>query len=479
MKKNYNLVVIVTILLLTLSIFITYTNYTVSLNATKNQLKNQALTLSLDNIYTDIQQNIIEPYIVSSMMSNDIFVKDWLKQKKKDPNKIFNYLATIKENYPDYNIYSTFLADASTHIYYKPPTKTIFMEEHNQIDNWYFRFKNSNKDKEININYNESYELTFFFNFKIYDENKNLLGITGIGLNYPSVNDRLKKFRKEHGFIVNFYNKEGKLLLVEKNQKEDMVSNAYRNKIIKKLLKSDTSTLEYESNDINYILRKKYIKELDVYMIVEAKVEDFTSEVEDMFNFNLLITLIISIIVLLIVINLLNSYHKKLNSLANSDPLTDIANRRYFTEKFEDYFHLSKRTKNPLSLLFVDLDNFKSINDTYGHDVGDEVLKRVAILFDDNIRKTDYLGRWGGEEFVILFTDANIENSVNLANKLCEAIQLDENLRKMVISPLTGSFGITQIHTDDISIDEAIVRADKAMYQAKKTGKNKVVKILR
>lgn len=476
MKKNYNLVLIITLLLLVMSISITFVNYKVSLETTKNQLKNQALPLSLDNIYTDIQKHIIEPYLISSMMAHDTFLVDWLKYDTKDQKKITNYLTMIKQKFKMYNIYSVFVVDSKTLTYYKQHGKNFKLKLNDNEGLWYTKFMNSDKNDEMNLSFNRYNELTLYFNFKIFDESNNIIGLTGLSLKIDYVNDILRKFRKNHGFIINFFNENADLILSELKDKQRLEKRDYLNKFKNEIISKEMNVIEYEKNNVHYILRTKYIPELDLYLVVEAKVEDFIKDAKKVFHINLLISLIISFLVLGAIISLLRKYHLKLENLANKDPLTNISNRRFFTEKTEEHLSLIQRIKNPYSLLFIDIDNFKKINDKFGHDIGDDVLIRISKLLSENIRKTDLFARWGGEEFVILFVNSDINDAFKLSNKICKIIEKDEKLKSYIDSSVTASFGLTQIQNED-KLDDILKRADKAMYQAKHSGKNQVIKI--
>ena len=156
--------------------------------------------------------------------------------------------------------------------------------------------------------------------------------------------------------------------------------------------------------------------------------------------------------------------------LATIDPLTSISNRRKFNEVLEYELQRDTRYGNELSLILCDLDHFKHINDEYGHNIGDEVLKEFTQLVSKNIRKTDVFARWGGEEFVLLLPESDISTAIEMAEKLRI---LTEKYQFSDVGKITASFGVTQLMKDD---DEKnfINRADEALYNAKDNGRNKV-----
>lgn len=200
---------------------------------------------------------------------------------------------------------------------------------------------------------------------------------------------------------------------------------------------------------------------------------------------------IIAFISLIIILLLFNRYlntivhkrtsellqaNKTLESLAHTDELTQIANRRQFLQMAEQYFMLSKRNKTPLVLLYLDIDWFKDINDTYGHHVGDEILKLFSRTIEKHLRKSDLFGRIGGEEFSILLQNTSDSNALLLADKMRQCIQetpyfLDE---KEKIS-FSVSIGVSSIKDEYSEFSQLMKMADTAVYKAKETGRNRVV----
>lgn len=164
----------------------------------------------------------------------------------------------------------------------------------------------------------------------------------------------------------------------------------------------------------------------------------------------------------------------ELNRSAMTDPLTVIGNRRYIEERLRTTLFDIQTNETQSGLLFLDIDGFKKFNDTYGHDVGDQVLKTVAQTLKANLRATDFLGRWGGEEFVIIINDIpNAQTLLDIGDKLralveCSGIKLNgTNLS------VTVSMGGTMIDQQN-TIDENVQRADQLMYKSKQAGKNRV-----
>jgi diguanylate cyclase (GGDEF)-like protein len=159
-----------------------------------------------------------------------------------------------------------------------------------------------------------------------------------------------------------------------------------------------------------------------------------------------------------------------LETQATTDSLTEICNRRKFLELLQAEIQESKRYGAPLALIFFDIDNFKAINDTYGHDAGDSVLRELARVVTAIIRKTDIFGRFGGEEFVVLVHNNDVRTGRDLAEKIRWAV---EHKSFPMVGSMTCSFGVAQFYPDD-TVESIIKRADEAMYVAKQGGRNRV-----
>ncbi|XPV76271.1 MAG: GGDEF domain-containing protein [Desulfovibrio sp.] len=162
---------------------------------------------------------------------------------------------------------------------------------------------------------------------------------------------------------------------------------------------------------------------------------------------------------------------KEVEEQARTDSLTGIANRRDFEDSALRMLENSVPCSSPLSIILFDIDDFKSINDTYGHPVGDEVLKEIAALIRLNIRDSDLFARWGGEEFILAITTGRLVAVNAIADKLREMIEFGVFSSKEL--SITCSFGIATSMDED-RLTDLIHRADKALYEAKSKGKNTV-----
>jgi diguanylate cyclase len=161
----------------------------------------------------------------------------------------------------------------------------------------------------------------------------------------------------------------------------------------------------------------------------------------------------------------------KLQTMATTDMLTKLYNRHMFTELFDKFLEKKRRKEeDTMVLALLDIDNFKSINDRYGHNIGDEVLINVANLLATTLRSSDISARWGGEEFIILLTNTDIDKGFITIDKLRDLISQSA---QDVVGNITVSIGITEVNDND-TLQNSIKRADDALYKSKQNGKNQV-----
>jgi len=226
--------------------------------------------------------------------------------------------------------------------------------------------------------------------------------------------------------------------------------------------KTDEEAIEkaYDTGGMDYITKPFKPKELLARVNTQLQIQKLISDLEDS--------------------------KEELKFLASTDPLTKLYNRRYFAKTSTHVLNLSKRNKTDLSMIMLDIDKFKNVNDTYGHKVGDDVLITLASILQELTRNSDIICRFGGEEFLILLPETNINGALKIAHKIREVVEttvitISDNKIPTDYKKLefTVSLGGTQINIDlDNNIEASIHRADKALYQAKNSGRNRVCSLL-
>lgn len=156
------------------------------------------------------------------------------------------------------------------------------------------------------------------------------------------------------------------------------------------------------------------------------------------------------------------------------DDLTNILNRRGITERLADIIPAAQQDNKPMTVALLDIDKFKRINDLYGHDAGDQVLKFVAQALKGGLRDDDIVGRWGGEEFIIFLPATTKSEATSTCNRLLYSLEKSQTVYNNQAIFVTASIGLSEIVGQDISFEAALSRADQALYQAKNAGRNQV-----
>lgn len=268
-----------------------------------------------------------------------------------------------------------------------------------------------------------------------------------------------------------FYN----LKLKDKPEKVNLVSqinSEIKERITELIEKEESFSIPYNYNNENYIITFYSIKDLNNrhlgYLVSYEKDKTFNEFSKFFYVSSTLITTVVLLTFILL------SHILKMKAIAEKNAITDrltgALNRMAIETIMNAEYERAKRNKKPISIILFDIDFFKKINDTYGHNAGDYVLKKIVEIVKKNIRKSDYLIRWGGEEFLILLPETDIESAIKVAEKLRTLV---ENYQFKDIGKVTISLGVAQIKTGE-KLDHAIKRADEALYLAKNRGRNRV-----
>lgn len=257
-----------------------------------------------------------------------------------------------------------------------------------------------------------------------------------------------------------------------------------------------TKALDYY---VRYMEEKQYnlnegAEKLLAFQLAKFKITEKLNEIEVLNNQNKLLLLeqklireneqnnqLIIILLMVIVLFLMlwmyrsNQVQKQLKEIAQVDALTRIANRRYFTEVANKHLRQSIQNNTPLSVLLFDLDKFKSINDTYGHGIGDWVLIETAKACKSSIRESDMVGRLGGEEFGVLLPNCDREQAVHIAEKCRKALLAIDTTETEFQFTVSGSFGVSDVAESGYTLKDILHNCDEALYEAKHRGRNQVV----
>ncbi len=477
MFSKYNRLMTAVIIILAVGFVATsLISYTVSRSSLRNEITFSSLPLTSDNIYSEIQRDLLPPVFISSLMANDTFVRDWVMQGERNDQDIVRYLTEIKKKYGTVSAF--FVSDKSGKYYHSDGIlKTIRQDD--PRDAWYYRVKDMVSNYEINIDPDmaNADTMTIFINYKVYDYKNNFIGATGVGLTVNAVKKLIGYYQEKYQRTVFFVDKKGGVTLRSSdlsNGEDSILKIEGIQDYASKILASETGfTFSYHRGPSEYFLNTRFIKEFNWYLLVEENVDIAGRILVRTLFVNIAISLFITGIIFLLIRLQIKDYRRKIELLATTDKLTGLYNRQAFDVIMEQALKERKRDRSEMTLLMMDLDFFKTVNDNYGHLCGDEVLIRASERIKDAIRESDVLCRWGGEEFFVLIKNCGFENAKKSAEKI--RLAFEEKLFSIGPNniPLTVSIGLTLFAEDD-TYEKAVTRADQALYAAKAAGRNTV-----
>jgi diguanylate cyclase (GGDEF)-like protein len=466
--------------ILTVSFITTnYINYRSAHRSVRENLVNSVLPLTRDNLYSEIQTHLIRPIFISSLMANDTFLKDWAISGERNMPVIQKYLKAIQDKY---GFFSAFFVSEKTGKYYhfKGLLKTISTAEPHDV--WYYNFIKLNREYVLDVDTDEasSGKLTVFINHRLTGYHGELLGVTGVGLNLDAITQMLKSHNDIYKSEIYLVDREGTIQIhsdesiIEKinikNQPE------YAGTAEKILSGKETSGMyEFERDGKHILLTTRFIPEFDWFLFVEIDEGIRMSGILSGIKMNLIFGLLISCIIISIAIATANYFQGRLSIMAVTDELTGVYNRKEFEHQFKKAVYNFQRNGTPFSLVIIDMDRFKMINDTMGHLMGDEILKQMADAAAKSLRLSDTLFRWGGDEFIII-TYGNAESAMLVAERLrtifAESLAGYSGNGKKKIKT-TISCGVAEFTKED-TMDSVLSKADTALYRAKSKGRNRV-----
>lgn len=300
------------------------------------------------------------------------------------------------------------------------------------------------------------------------------LGAIGVGLSSETVIDMIEFYQKRYNRQVYFIDPSGKIAMRGNRYQgaENIHHTEGLSKIATQVLTNPGGSYTYSRNGQDIFLKTRFVPELNWFLLVE-QVGKPESQVQKTLWVNLSLSILITIIVLLLANFTISKYQRRLEIMATKDKLTGIDNRHAFEPALQQIIKTAARNKDPLSIVLVDIDHFKNVNDNHGHIIGDHVIKRTAHILKTNLRDSDLLCRWGGEEFMMLLPKCEIDHANVLAEKIRSQIESETIAIDGKNIAITASFGVCEYLGNETQ-NELFERVDKALYSAKNLGRNRV-----
>lgn len=477
LSTKYRLLGLIGIVLIIGFLTTSVAGYIAARDAIMEGVAEHALPLTSDNIYSEIQKDLLRPVFISSLMAQDTFLRDWMLNGEKDTGQIVRYLKEVKNKF---GTISSFLVSERTHKYYYADGILKTVRDGEPRDKWFFRVRKMKTPYESNVDYDMANRdtMTIFINYRVLDYQGNFIGATGVGLALDTVSRIIDNYQERFHRSIFFVDPQGGIVMAGKSMMQlhgSIRSLPGLRDIAGDILKgTDKPTrLAYVIGNATTLVNSRFIPELGWYLVVEQDISSDVLPPRQLFEANLAISAAVTLLVLAITLLAINRYQRRLERAAATDSLTGLLNRQAFDLIFKQSTLEVDRAKLPLSIILFDIDSFKQVNDTYGHLAGDEVLRAIAQLARDVVRESDVISRWGGEEFLILLKNCPLDRAAGVAEKLRDAIARHRVAPAPSELPITISLGVAQFAPPE-SQAKLFSRADTALYRAKLGGRNRV-----
>ena len=311
------IIILISVLLLASFVSTSLISYFTARDSLEQEILSSALPLTSDNVYSEVQRDMLSLLIVSSTMANDTFLHSWVMKGEKTPDEMISYLKELKK---ESKVLTSFFVSDKTRTYYQAKGILKKVEPDSERDKWYFRFRDSKDKYELNIDMDMANNdvMTVFINYKVFDSKGNFVGVTGLGVRISSARDLMEKYKKKYDRDIYFVSKAGRIIFYPnsspfKKLKVKKVPELFS--LLKNNSKDGINRSEYVRNGKRYLVNIRYIDELKWYLVVEQPSDSMQVSIFNALIINLVFCAIVILIVVSIVALLVNRHHKMLKNL--------------------------------------------------------------------------------------------------------------------------------------------------------------------
>ena len=323
MFNKVKLLTVISTLLIAGFLATSLASYFVSRASLRSRITRNDLPLTSDNIYSEIQRDLLRPIFISSLMATDTFLRDWVIQGEQEINQVNRYLNEIKEKYG--TLTSFFVSERSKNYYYAGGLLKQISET-DERDIWYFRVRNMKTDYEINIDPDMANKdtMTIFINYRVYDYDGNYIGATGVGLAVSAVKSLIEDYQKRYNRSIYFVDKKGDVK-ISGTQFPKTVTNISQVSALAPLLKQIVSKNEnhfkYQHKGRTIHMNTRFIEEFHLYLIVEQAEGTELKDIITALMINLTICGVITIVILILTGMTVKAYQKRIDTLRGIVPI--------------------------------------------------------------------------------------------------------------------------------------------------------------
>lgn len=473
-KKLYSAIALVGVLVLGF-VATSLISYFVAHESISSRISEEALPLTSDNIYSEIERDLLRSVLISSLMAHDTFLRDWTTGGEQNPERMVRYLKEIQQKY---GTTTAFFVSEKTRRYYHSTGVLKRVKADDPQDAWYFRARRMNTDYEINVDKDtaDPRRISIFVNYAVTDFSGSLIGVTGIGLSVDSVANLIENYQERYGREIYLVDREGRIKLhgAHFDGAQSLRQQPGMRDIATAILANPSHSASYVNADGRTVyVNSRLIPEFDWYLIVQQPESNAEKRILNTLLLNIGIALVVAALVGMIGWFSVRNYQVSLEQMASTDMLTGGTTRDIFAVVYAQVVKSARRNHSPVSVLAVDIDHFKRINDLYGHAAGDAVLRMVTDTFRLHLRENDTICRWGGDEFVILLADCGLDDAQQVGEKIRSAISGRTLRFGDAEIEITISVGATERRGEE-ELEALVTRADEAMYASKRQGRDQV-----
>ena len=458
-----------TVLLVVVLVSIVFSSFMVISKLLEQHYSSRQAVLS--PFFSLIVDTISKPLYISQMMAKDTLFIKLLDSYPIDEEAVFDYLKKIETHFK----VQSFVALDKNKIMYSGNNK---YHAGSPAFDWFFELTKNNVEVYGAIGNEENPH--FYVDMRMINPDQDFMGYTGVGIDLNSFVQEFSHFHAQYQASFYFVNAEGEIVL---SSHQDIVKIDHSDEVhlaskydwyqsfdpTKIHQRESIVTQQLEIDDHDFLVSRINIPELNwgLYVITTPNITKSKLLWEFISQTAILLAVLVSLAGLLLFS--LRYYNLVVLGIAYSDKLTSLPNRSHFESVYDKL-----PESNSLSLVLLDIDHFKRINDTYGHNGGDAVLKNIAENLTHMFRSGDIVARWGGEEFSVLLPSLNEQQAVEISERCRQFIAAQTLQYKQSTITVTASFGVAYAN-HKVPLQDIIESADQALYKAKEQGRNKVV----
>lgn len=451
---------------LAMLIFVVVISYTAWLTLNKVFLEQSRIQQeSISPVFSLIVDELLRPlHIAETTYKSGEFVP-FLNQEQ--PNEA-TLVKTLKEYEETFDLVFFAASEKARKQYFSNGRQIDLIE--GEVS-WYFQAIEDERDFLADLG--DVDDVHLFFDFKVYNDAEEFLGIVGVGKSMQRFLAEFENYKNKHGYDFMFVDEKNRILLSSRENLltaegdlTQLKSLSWYNQISKRNAGTLNSIL-IEEEGKSFLLSEVQLQSLNWRVILLLPLESKQNQLTQIFLNNLLTIILVIVFFTLLVLGLSRYLGEKISKHVDIDHLSQLPNRRFVESRFTKL----REQNAKLSLIVVDIDHFKSINDNYGHNVGDVVIQEISKILQADIRTNDIAARWGGEEFVLVLPGASFKIAVDIAERLRVILaKTDLHIEDETLH-ITASFGVTYSEGNHDLIDLVEI-ADDLLYQAKREGRN-------